>query len=224
MTGEPAGGAATLVIGNRNYSSWSLRAWFFLARSGVRFTTLRLPLDTDEFRRRIGDYSPSRRVPVLLDGERRIWDSLAICEYAAERFAGVRAWPDDVSARAFARSISCEMHAGFAALRSELPLNCRALDRRVTPGEAASRDIDRVLEIWREARTKYGHAGPWLCGEFGIADAMYAPVALRFRTYGVPVAGPAAAWLDTVVTDPAMTRWLGAAAAEPEVIAAEERG
>jgi glutathione S-transferase len=224
MTGEPAGDAATLVIGNRNYSSWSLRAWFFLARSGVRFTTLRLPLDTVEFRRRIGDFSPSRRVPVLLDGERRIWDSLAICEYAAERFAGVRAWPDDVSARAFARSISCEMHAGFAALRGELPLNCRALGRRVTPSDAARRDIDRVLEIWLEARTRYGHAGPWLCGEFGIADAMYAPVALRFRTYGVPVAGAPAEWLDTVVADPVMLRWLEAAAGEPEVIAAEERG
>jgi glutathione S-transferase len=224
MSVGPAGTTATLVIGNRNYSSWSLRAWFFLARSGVPFTTLRLPLDTDEFRTRIGAYSPSGRVPVLIDGERRVWDSLAICEYAAERWPGVSAWPDREPARAFARSISCEMHAGFAALRAELPLNCRALGRRVTPGAAARGDIQRVLGIWREAREKYGQSGPWLFGEFGIADAMYAPVALRFRTYGVPLADSAAEWADTVVGDPTMKQWLDAASAEPEAIAAEERG
>ncbi len=214
----------TLVVGNRNYSSWSLRAWLFLAHAGLPFETLRLPLDTEEFRRRIGDYSPSRRVPVLLDGGRRIWDSLAICEYVAERAPRVRAWPQDEAARALARSVSCEMHAGFAALRAELPLNCRPRGRRVEPGPEAWRDIERVTEIWTEARTGYGANGPWLFGEFGIADAMYAPVALRFLTYGIPLAEEAAAWVDTVATDPAMQDWLAEAAAEPETIEREERG
>lgn len=213
-----------LVIGNRNYSSWSLRAWFFLARSGVPCETLRLPLDTPEFRRRIGDFSPSGRVPVLIDGECRVWDSLAICEYAAERWPGADGWPPTPAARACARSISCEMHAGFAALRAELPFNCRARGRRVTPGPAARRDIERVLAIWRDARRRFGGGGPWLFGEFGIADAMYAPVALRFLTYGVAVDDACAAWMATVTGDPMMTDWLAAAAAEPETIAAEERG
>jgi glutathione S-transferase len=213
-----------LVIGNYNYSSWSLRAWFFLARSGVDFETLRLPLDTDEFRQRIGDYSPSRRVPVLLHGSRRIWDSLAICEYAAEHWPGLRGWPDETDARCFARSVSHEMHAGFEALRAELPLNCRARGRRVEIGVAARRDIDRVLGIWLEARGNYGGGGPWLCGRFGIVDAMYAPVALRFLTYGVPVSGAAAEWVETVAADAEMARWLAAAATEVEIVAADERG
>lgn len=222
---RPAGtDGLTLVVGNRNYSSWSLRAWLFLAHAGLPFETLRLPLDTEEFRRRIGDYSPSRRVPVLLDGGRRIWDSLAICEYVAERAPRVRAWPPDEAARALARSVSCEMHAGFAALRAELPLNCRARGRQVEPGPEAWRDIERVTAIWTEARTDYGSGGRWLFGEFGIADAMYAPVALRFLTYGIPLPDAAAAWVDTVATDPAMQDWLAGAAAEPEIIEQEERG
>ena len=226
MSGDAGAGGTTptLVIGNRNYSSWSLRAWLFLAHHGVPFETLRLPLDTAEFRRRIGAYSPSRRVPVLVDGPRRVWDSLAICEYAAERWPGVRAWPDDPDARSFARSISCEMHSGFAALRAELPFNCRASGRRIAPGPASQTDIERVLTIWDEARRRHGQGGPWLCGAFGIADAMYAPVALRFLTYGSPGAAPAAEWVQTLTDDPPVQRGLAAAAAEPEVIAAEERG
>jgi glutathione S-transferase len=218
------GDTPLLVIGNYNYSSWSLRAWFFLARSGVDFETLRLPLDTDEFRRRIRDYSPSGRVPVLLHGGRRIWDSLSICEYAVERWPGVQGWPEQSDARAFARSASCEMHAGFAALRAELPLNCRARGRRIETGTAARRDIDRVLGIWREARSEHGGGGPWLCGRFGIVDAMYAPVALRFLTYGIPVTGAAAEWAETVTGDAHMARWLAAASGETEIIAGEERG
>jgi glutathione S-transferase len=217
-------GRLTLVIGNRNYSSWSLRAWLFLAHAGIDFETLRLPLDTPAFQRRIGDYSPARTVPVLLDGRRRVWDSLAICEYAAERFGGVDAWPADQEARALARSISCEMHAGFAALRAELPLNCRARDRRVEPSAAAARDIARVVSIWDEARAAHGAAGPWLFGRFGIADAMYAPVALRFATSGTALAGAAADYAATVLADGAVGEWLEQAAAEPETIAREERG
>jgi glutathione S-transferase len=216
-------GAVTLVIGNRNYSSWSLRAWLFLAHSGLPFDTVRLSLDTEDFRRRIGEYSPSRRVPVLLHGPRRVWDSLAICEYVAET-AGCRAWPDDDDARAFARAVSCEMHAGFAALRGELPMNCRARGRRVTPGADARRDIDRVCGIWREARDRFAAGGPWLFGDFTIADAMYAPVALRFVTYGVALEDGAQAFVDAVLADARMAEWLEAARAEPEVIGREEVG
>ena len=217
-------GRLTLVIGNRNYSSWSLRAWLFMAHAGVDFETLRLPLDTPEFQRRIGDYSPSRTVPVLLDGHRRVWDSLAICEYVAERFGGVDAWPSDEGARALARSISCEMHAGFAALRAELPMNCRARGRRVEAGAAATRDIARVVSIWEEARTAHGATGPWLFGHFSIADAMYAPVALRFATYGTPLTGAAADYAATVLADGAVSEWLEEAAVEQETIEREERG
>lgn len=221
---DPAAGELTLVIGNRNYSSWSLRAWFFLAHHGVEFATLRLALDTPEFRDRIGDYSPSRTVPVLLHGRRRIWDSLAICEYAAEIIPSVRAWPEDPRARALARSASCEMHAGFAALRAELPVNCRARDRRVEPSPAARRDIERVIEIWEGARRHRGRDGPWLFGAFSIADAMFAPVALRYLTYGVALDGEAGSWVETLMADPAMQAWITAAALEPEVIEHEERG
>lgn len=214
----------TLVIGNRNYSTWSLRAWLFLAVHEVDFKTLRLPLDTEEFARRIGDYSPSRTVPVLLDGERRIWDSLAICEYAAESLPGIQAWPEAADARAWARSVCCEMHAGFVALRREMPMNCRARGRHVTPCEATRRDIARILEIWTEARAAHAADGPWLFGQFTIADAMFAPVAMRFLTYSVAIPAAAEAWVQTLLAHPAMVDWLNAAAAEPEVIPGDERG
>ena len=214
----------TLVIGNRNYSSWSLRAWLFLTVNAVDFKTLRLPLDTEEFDRRIGDYSPSRTVPVLLHDERRIWDSLAICEYAAETLPHVQAWPAAAEARARARSVCCEMHAGFAALRRELPMNCRARGRHVTPCDSTRRDIARILEIWTDARAKHAADGPWLFGDFTVADAMFAPVALRFRTYSVAIPAAAAAWVETLLAHPAMVDWLSGAAAEPEVIPGDERG
>lgn len=214
----------TLVIGNRNYSTWSLRPWLFLRHHRVEFEEVRLPLDTDEFRSRIGDFTPAGRVPVLLHGDCRIWESLAICEYANETFAGGRGWPEHPQARAEARSVSCEMHAGFAALRSELPMNCRALGRRVTPSAAARRDIDRVVAIWDGARGRYGSHGPWLYGHFGIADAMFAPVASRFRTYGIRIDGAAADWAEAILAHPAMGEWMEAARREPETIEADETG
>lgn len=214
----------TLVIGNRNYSTWSLRPWLFLRHHEVDFQDMRLPLDTDEFRMRIREYSPSGRVPVLVHGERRIWDSLAICEYANETFTEGLGWPEDAAARAEARSVACEMHAGFNALRSELPMNCRALDRHVEPGAAARRDIVRVVDIWEQARKRYGYGGPWLYGRFSIADAMFAPVASRFRTYGIGLTGAAADWAAAILAHPAMKEWMAAAIAETEVLEADEAG
>ncbi|MGB5622869.1 MAG: glutathione S-transferase family protein [Gammaproteobacteria bacterium] len=221
MSSAADAGLPLLVIGNRNYSSWSLRAWLFAAHAGIAIDTLRLPLDTPEFRRRIGDYSPTGRVPVLIHGTLHVWDSLAICEYLAEAFAVARAWPEDLANRAQARSLACEMHAGFPDLRKELPMNCRARDRRLVPSPAARQDIDRVIAIW-EARL--GRQGPWLFGEFGIVDAMFAPVGMRFLTYGVTVPAASAAWIDALIALPAMREWLQEARAECEVQAAEEVG
>ncbi len=215
-------GRPLLVIGNRNYSSWSLRAWLFLASTGIPFDTLRLPLDTDEFRRRIGDYSPSGRVPVLLHGPVRVWDSLAICEYIAETFDLARAWPVSPDTRAMARSIACEMHAGFPDLRRELPMNCRARDRHVDTSAMTRSDIRRVIEIWEQALSASG--GPWLFREFGIADAMYAPVVLRFASYGIVVPPASAGFMDTMMAMPPMLDWLQQASAESEVVAADEVG
>jgi len=214
----------TLVIGNRNYSSWSLRAWFFLSHCEIEFETVRLALDTADFAKQIATYSPTRQVPVLLHDGQTIWDSLAICEYAAENLTDLAGWPRSRDARAFARSIACEMHAGFAKLRSELPLNCRATGRSVVPGKHAGADIDRVIAIWNECRDRFADQGPWLFGEFGIADAMYAPVALRFRTYGVQTPGAAADWVEEITRHPSILSWTEAAKGECEVIEAEEVG
>lgn len=214
---------ALLIIGNRNYSSWSLRGWLALARSGAEFEVRRLVFGTPEFRREVRRYSPTARVPVLLHAGRVVWDSLAIAEYANEVFAGGSLWPADVGARAHARAASAEMHAGFPALRAELPMNCRARGRRVAPSAAARADIERVRSLWRECRTRFGADGPWLYGSWSIADAVYAPVASRFLTYGVALDGEEAAYMETVLADPDLRAWVTLAAAEAETVTAGER-
>lgn len=212
----------TLVVGNCNYSSWSLRAWLALRKAGAEFSLLRLPLDTPEFRQRIGEYSPTGRVPVLHHGARVVWDSLAIAEYANETFAGGRLWPADPDARALARSASAEMHSGFAALRAALPMNLRAEGRRVAADAAVEADIRRIGALWNHGLERFG--GPWLVGDYCIADAMFAPVASRLRTYGVELAGAAAGYREQHLADPDFQLWARWAAAEPEVVAAEEVG
>jgi glutathione S-transferase len=222
VTGSAVAHRPLLVIGNRNYSSWSLRAWLFLRQSGIDFETRRLPLDTPEFQTRIGHYSPSGRVPVLVHGSVRVWDSLAICEYAGETFDAVRVWPESPALRAEARSVVCEMHAGFAALRAELPMNCRARNRRVEPSVPAGADIRRILSICESSLAASG--GPWLFGDFTVADATFAPVASRFATYGITTPGRWRDWQHHLFRQPAMDEWLTAAMAEPEVIEADETG
>lgn len=217
-------GAAVLVIGNRNYSSWSLRGWLALRKSGADFEVLRLPLDTPEFRGEIERWSPSRRVPVLHHAGQIVWDSLAIAEYANEAFAAGALWPEDAGARAHARAAGCEMHAGFAALRVQMPMNCRARGRRVAGDAALARDIARVCALWRECRTQFGAAGPWLYGRWSIADAMYAPVASRFQTYGVAPQGLEAEYLAAALADADLRAWMAEAAAESEVLPGEEAG
>jgi glutathione S-transferase len=207
-----------LVIGNRNYSSWSLRAWLFLRESGIAFEEIRIPLFTAEHAETVARYSPTGRVPVLLDGDLRIWDTMSIFEYVRERHPGAVGWPADVAVRAEARSIAAEMHSGFLAIRDELPLNVR-LRRRcdeagLTPG--ARKQIERVRSIWGSCRQRFHDAGPWLFGGFSIADVMYAPMALRFVTYEIPVPSPARSFIDAVTSLPAMQEWIRDAAREPE--------
>jgi glutathione S-transferase len=214
--------ATTLVIGNKNYSSWSLRPWLLLRQAGIAFDEVRLPLDTDEFHASIGRWSPTRRVPVLRDGELVVWDSLAICEYASERWLDGCGWPTDLRARAVARSAAAEMHSGFAALRAQLPMNVRRQPDRRHWDADAERDIARVQALWRELRTRFGGEGDFLCGGFGIVDAMFAPVCVRFRGYGVRTDDTATAFIDAIYALPAMQEWIASARAERERVAADE--
>lgn len=213
--------STTLVIGNKNYSSWSLRPWLLLRQAGVAFEEVRLPLDTPEFQARIGDWSPTGRVPVLHDHGQVVWDSLAICEYANERWLRGSGWPGDPERRALARSVACEMHSGFPALRAQLPMNCRREPRERHWDQAAQRDIDRVQALWAELRAQAA-GGDFLFGGFGIADAMFAPVCVRFRGYGVPLAGAAADYVEAIYALPAMSEWLMSGRGETERVAHDE--
>ena len=204
----------TLVIGNKNYSSWSLRPWILMKHLGLEFREKVIRLHQPESRDEIDKFGPSGKVPVLRNGELCVWDSLAICEYVCE-LAG-RGWPKDAQARAVARSASAEMHSGFMNLRSEWPMNARARNRRtpVTPNLEA--DIDRIEEIWNDCRSRFGRSGgPWLFGEYSVADAMYAPVVLRFNTYGAQLSETARWYMATTLEDPALQEWVRAAQEEP---------
>jgi glutathione S-transferase len=205
-----------LVIANKNYSSWSLRAWLGLTQAGIVFDEMKIRLGFPDTKERILGYSPAGKVPVLLDGQIRVWESIAILEYAAERWPEKRMWPADRGARALARAVSAEMHAGFAALRTAMPMNCRGRYPGKGRNPAVDADIRRVTEIWTDCLKRSG--GPFLFGAFSIADAMYAPVASRFLTYGVNLAGAVQQCAESVLALPAMRAWYDAAAVEPEVL------
>ncbi|MDJ0926794.1 MAG: glutathione S-transferase family protein [Gammaproteobacteria bacterium] len=213
----------TLIIGNKNYSSWSFRAWLYLAANDIEFREIRVPLDEPNTAAELARYSPSRKVPALVDGESTVWESLAICEYVAER-QQLAGWPENPPAGIFARSAAHEMHSSFLALRNEFPMNCRARRTGITASPQAEQDIARVIELWEEGRSRFGNDGPWLAGPFSIVDAMYAPVVMRFRTYGMELPAASAAYVKTVIDLPAVQRWLDAAATETEVIAHEDIG
>ncbi len=212
----------TLVMGNRNYSSWSLRAWLFLKRAGMAFEEVVIPLDMPATREQIEHYSPSGRVPALLAGELVIWDSLAICEYVHELTG--KGWPALAAPRAVARAVCAEMHSGFATLRSLWPMNARARNRHTVTTAALEADVERIDEIWNECRHRFGTGGPWLFGEYSIADAMYAPVVLRFNTYGARISDTARWYMASVLEDATLQQWLQAAKQEPWTIASEEVG
>lgn len=213
-----------LVIGNKNYSSWSLRPWLLLRHFAIPFEEVRIPLYTPESAPLLQAHSPSGKVPVLVDGEQTIWDSLAICEYVAEMDAARAAWPADRATRAVARSVAAEMHSGFTTLRTLMPMNVRGRGRRVASTSELEADIARIATIWRTCRARYAAGGPWLFGAFSVADAMFAPVACRFQTYGVALDGDAGRYVQTLLEHPAMREWAEAGAVEPEVIEGNEVG
>jgi glutathione S-transferase len=208
----------TIYIGNKNYSSWSLRGWLMLKQSGASFEEVVIPLRETQTRTTILRHSPSGRVPALERGELVIWESLAIGEYLAERFPDAGLWPADAAAHAVARAVSAEMHAGFAALRSHLPMNMRSsfAGRSVTP--EAQADINRITALWRDCRRRHAGYKPYLFGEVSIADFMYAPVAARFQTYGVALDGDAQDYVTAVLELAAMQEWTEAAKREPWII------
>lgn len=205
----------TLIIANRNYSSWSLRAWLALEATGVVFDEVVVPLGTPETEAAIRRWSPTGRLPAYRDAEILVWDSLAICEYLAERYPDAELWPSDPTARATARSIAAEMHSGFVPLRKHMPMNLRASYPGEGQGEGVDEDIARVAEIWETCRTKFGGGGDLLFGHFTIADAFFAPIVSRFRTYGVTLEGAAGEYMEAVWALPAMQDWAEKARSEP---------
>ncbi|MFO1431556.1 MAG: glutathione S-transferase family protein [Candidatus Competibacteraceae bacterium] len=207
-----------IYLGNKNYSSWSLRAWLPLKQTGVPFREVIIPLSQADSREQLRAHSPSGRVPVLTHDRLIIWESLAIAEYLAETFPTARLWPAVPAARAVARAVSAEMHAGFAALRTHLPMDMRRrYPSREWPAEVGE-DIRRIVELWTDCRRRFGAGGDFLFGTLSIADAMYAPVVSRFITYGVELDGPAAAYRDAVWAWSALQEWVQAAAVEPWTI------
>lgn len=209
-----------LIIGNRNYSSWSLRGWLAVQAAGVACEVIRIPLDQPDTHARILARSPSGKVPCLIDQGLAIWDSLAIAEYLAEDHPSL--WPEDACARAEARSVSAEMHSGFQALRHHMPMNIR----KDYPGRGrlpeVMRDITRIEAIWTGCRERFGADGPYLFGRYSIADMMYAPVCLRFETYAVSLGGLAQEYMQTILAHPDVREWKGEALEEDEVILAED--
>ena len=212
----------TLLIGNKNYSSWSLRPWLLLHAFEVPFSEERHVFDTPEFAAEIQSRkrSPNGKVPVLVDGDITVWDSLAIAEYVAERHSSM--WPTDATARAHARCACAEMHSGFQAVRNWLPMNVRRSYPIAALREDVQKDIDRLQALWTEARSKFGNDGLFLYGKFSVADAYFAPVVFRFNTYGVTLNPVAAAYVQTMLAHPSMQRWSADSTAEKEVVEHEE--
>ncbi len=209
-----------LYIANKNYSTWSLRAWLLLEKSGINFEETKLNLETPEFFSTLKNITPTAKVPCLIDGDSLVWESLAICEHISETYLSGRGWPSEISHRAKARALASEMHAGFNALRNEMPMNIRA-KRKIVLSEQAQRDIQRIEQIFTE---QYEQHRCWLFGEWSIVDAMYAPVVLRFQTYGVELNELATAYMQQVLDCPALRKWVKAALEETEWVGMDEVG
>lgn len=212
-----------LIIGNKNYSSWSLRGWLVLAAFELNFSERKLTLFSEQFSQQLAEVTPEGKVPVLVDGDTVVWDSLAICEYVNERYLAGRGWPEDMASRALARAVSAQMHSGFNALRNEMPMNCRAL-RKIDFSAAALEDIRKIEDLWLQLREQNAARGPWLFGEFSIADVMYAPVVLRFVTYRPTLAAATHSYMETVLAHPAIQLWQQQALEETDIVEADEAG
>lgn len=212
----------TLIIGNKNYSSWSLRPWIFLKHHQIAFNEIRVALFTDTADEELSVYNSDCKVPVLKDGELVVWDSLSILEYVSEKYLENKGWPSDINARSVARSISAEMHSSFFNLRNELPMNCRKKFKNINLSKDALREIERIKYLWQLCRSKYGHKGKWLFGEYSIADAMFAPIALRFDGYNISLGSVEEGYVKNVLQHPAIIEWVEAGTLETEVIEADE--
>lgn len=212
----------TLVIGNKNYSSWSLRPWVFMKQNKMEFKEIRVPLFKDTTRQALEPYHSDYKVPVLKDGNLLVWDTLAILEYVSETYLQDRGWPADNHARARARSVSCEMHSSFINVRSEMPMNCRKTFRNIKLSSAALREVERIKSLWRQCRSEFGEKGEWLFGDYSIADAMFAPVALRFAGYSIPLDGIEKNYVFSVLHQPCIIEWMESGKLEKEIIEEDE--
>jgi glutathione S-transferase len=214
--------ALKLIIGNKNYSSWSLRPWLAMKVASIAFEEEVISLDASDFKTRVGSFSGSGKVPVLADENTHVWESLAILEYIAEKFPDAKLWPDEPAARAKARAIACEMHAGFVPLRRHLPMNMRRPVLRRELNAEAQTNVQRIEAIWTDCRTKFAARGAFLFGAFGVADAMYAPVVSRFHTYDVTVGAICRTYMQAVMALPAWSEWRAAALDEAWVLPEDE--
>jgi glutathione S-transferase len=214
--------ALHLVIGNKNYSSWSFRPWLAMKVAGIAFEETVISLEASDFKARVTALSGAGKVPVLIDGATRVWESLAILEYLAEKFPAAALWPKDASARAQARAVAAEMHAGFVPLRNLLPMNVWRPVRPRALDDGSKTNVARIEEIWRDCRARFGVGGPFLFGAFGAADAMYAPVIWRFHTYAVAVSDAARDYMRAMMALPAWSEWRDAARREPWVLPLDE--
>jgi glutathione S-transferase len=211
-----------LVIGNKNYSSWSFRPWLAMKMAGIAFDETVISLEAKDFKTRVTAISGAGKVPVLIDGDVRVWESLAILEYLAEKFPESRLWPTDVAARAQARAVASEMHAGFLPLRRHLPMNVWRPVKLRPLDDGSKVDVARIDAIWSGCRARFGAGGPFLFGAFSAADAMYAPVIWRFHTYAVEVGAVARAYMDAMMMQAAWREWSDAARRETWVLPHDE--
>jgi len=211
----------TLVIANKCYSSWSLRPWLLLKQLGLAFDEILIPLDLADTKEKVLKHSPAGKVPILIDGDATVWETIAIMEYVGEAY-GAPVWPEDRTARAMARSVAAEMHAGFPALRSACPMNLGKRFAQKDRGEAVARDVARFSEIVHQARERFGAGGPFLFGAFTAADAMYAPLATRLDTYSFALDGTTRAYVDAILSLPAFQEWRAAALKEEWIVDADE--
>ncbi|MEZ9107803.1 glutathione S-transferase family protein [Vibrio cyclitrophicus] len=210
-----------LYIGNQNYSTWSLRAWLIFDNYNLNTDIIKLKLFTSDFYDTLAAVTPTAKVPTLVDGDIAVWDSLAILEYVNDAHLNGAAWPNSVADRAHARAISAEMHSGFFAVRNEMPMNCRA-KRKLVLSEDALKDIARIDAIWSAQMEQYPEE--WLFGEWSIADAMFAPVALRVETYGIQLSEKASQYQQRVLNSPSIQKWLTEASLETDVVEEDEAG
>jgi glutathione S-transferase len=215
--------ALKLILGNKNYSSWSFRPWIALRQAGIAFSEEVIPLYEPGSRERMLQYGPTGKVPVLIDAEITVWESIAILEYVAEKFPEAALWPADRRARAYGRAIAAEMHAGFMSLRRHCPMNMRRKSRKLDLTPEVLADIRRIEAIWTQSRERFGREGPFLLGAFSIADAMYAPIVSRFHTYAIDVVPVAQAYMAAMMALPAWQEWQSAGEREPWIMPGNER-